>query len=242
MSDATYPHQNPLSMFTTLTFEAHASSCPAGGQALERGAKAHARGHGDHRHSYQPPTTLAKRLPSPRTQSPPERSRTLRDSPAGGGSLRLQRRTGAERRCPSTPPDDRLFATGISLVPAETTVMVPLPYFFGSRCSTMARATARYSAPRTFFFTAANCFSAARVARRLPPCFASLAKIVASCAGVLPSPKITSACPRAGPGDDRLSRIPGPRKANAASAGPRRRARVSHGVLHRTVCGWSRSS
>src|ERR1035438_10020291 len=65
----------------------------------------------------------------------------------------------------------------MSLVPAETTAMMPLPYFVGSRCKTMARAASRYSAARTFFFTAANCFSLARVARMLPPCLARRAKI-----------------------------------------------------------------
>src|SRR5438876_2498481 len=86
-------------------------------------------------------------------------------------------------------------ATGMSLGPAETTAMVPLPYFFRSRHRTTARASSRYSALGAFFFTAANCCGLVRVARMLPPCFANREKIWATCAGVFPSPKITSGIP-----------------------------------------------
>src|SRR3989442_10234066 len=83
----------------------------------------------------------------------------------------------------------------MSLVPAETTAMIPLPYFFRSRRRTTARASSRYSALGAFFFTAANCCGLVRVARMLPPCFANREKIWAICAGVFPSPKITSGIP-----------------------------------------------
>src|SRR5580658_4342133 len=130
----------------------------------------------------------------------------------------------------------------MSLVPAETTAMVPFPYVLASRCKTMARASLRYSAPRTFFFTAANCFSSARVARMLPSCWASRAKICATFAGVLRSPRTPPASRRAARGGGQPLRSQDLRMAGGADAAPRRLAKVCRGEPARTICGWIRRS
>ena len=54
MIDATYPAPNPLSMFTTDTFDAQELSIPKQrAQAVERRAVADAGRHGNHRHADQ---------------------------------------------------------------------------------------------------------------------------------------------------------------------------------------------
>ena len=68
MIDATYPAPNPLSMFTTETFDAQEFSIPSSAaQSLERRAIADAGGHGDHRHADQAADHAGQaRLPFPR--------------------------------------------------------------------------------------------------------------------------------------------------------------------------------
>jgi hypothetical protein len=77
-------------------------------------------------------------------------------------------------------------ATGISLVPAETTATIPFPYFVLSFRRTIVREALSYFALPTFFLTAANCCLLARVARTFPSCFANRAKISANWIGLVP--------------------------------------------------------
>src|SRR5213082_1426943 len=104
----------------------------------------------------------------------------------------------------------------MSLVPAETTAMIPLPYFFRSRRRTTARASSRYSALGAFFFTAANCCGLVRVARMLPPCLPIAKKFGQPVRESFLLPKLLLAFLRAGRDGGPLWQSRGLQTANAA--------------------------
>ena len=188
---------NPLSMFTTLTFDAQEFNIPSKrSQAFESRSIANAGGNGDDWDSDQSSDDAGQSAFHAGTddddarfgQHPAMGEQTMN----AGDSYVVEMLDAIAHEFGG---DDRFFGNRDVAGSGGNHRNDALSVALRSRCRTIARASGRYSAFGTCAATASYCSSVARVASTLPSCSASRAKISATCAGVLPWLKITSGMP-----------------------------------------------